>query len=149
MQKLHILIKNLPIRNRILAVALNWYGLTLLFSSVSFHIWGLNNVKITIKCVLHLHCFNLLRLHTFIGMHIQKIKYHIFSWSYFKAFLGNNHHILHFETTIFIVFRSHLPLLGHPSSIKCKKSIIFLTSFVKYFFPRIISFCNFDRNILI
>ena len=82
--------------------------------------------------------FNLLRLHTFIGMHIQKIKYHIFSWPYFKAFLGNNHHILHFETTIFIVCRSHLPLLGHPSSIKCKKSIIHLTSFVKYFFLRII-----------
>ena len=119
MQKLHILIKNLPMRNRILAVALNWYGFTLLFSSVSLHIWRLNNIKVTIKCVLHLHCFNLLRLHIFIGMHIQKIKYHSFSWPYFKAFLRNSHHILHFETTIFIVCKSHLPLLGHPSSIKC------------------------------
>ena len=127
-------------RNRILAVALNWYGSTLLFSSVSLHIQRLNTVKVTIKCVLHLRCFNLLRLHTFIGMHIQKIKYHIFSWPYFKAFLGNNHHILHFETTIFIVCRSHLPLLGHPSSIKCKKSIIYLTSFVKYYFLSIFIF---------
>ena len=84
-----------------------------------------------------MYCFNLLRLHTFIGMHIQK-KYHIFSWPYFKAFLGNNHHILHFETTIFIVCRSHLPLLGHSSSIKCKNSIIYLISFVKYFFHRIL-----------
>ena len=95
--------------------------------------------------------FNLLRLHTFIGMHIQKIKYHIFSWPYFKAFLGNNHHILHFETTIFIVCRSHLPLLGHPSSIKCKKSIIYLTSFVKYFFLRIpaslICICLYNANV--
>ena len=97
--------------------------------------------------------FNLLRLQTFIGMHIQKIKYHIFSWPYFKAFLGNNHHILHFETTIFIVCRSHLPLLGHPSSIKCKKSIIYLTSFVKYYFLRIIFLltqsCKSDMYIFI
>ena len=104
-----------------------------------------------------MYCFNLLRLHTFIGMHIQKIKYHIFSWPYFKAFLGNNHHILHFETTIFIVCRSHLPLLGHPSSIKCKKSIIYLTSFVRYFFfvlyfylpspASLICICLYNANI--